>query len=87
MDPACASPGRAVRRGCEIGLIGVHFNLMLIGKSGRGSGGVAVWFIGLFLVSVVLGAIGGLLGLWIPVGERQRCWHGTFTAVCRYGHF
>ena len=82
MDPACASPGRAVRRGCEIGLISACINLMLIGSLVGGSGGGAVWFIGLFLVSVVLGAIGGLLGLWIPVGERQRCWHGTFTAVC-----
>jgi cytochrome c oxidase assembly protein subunit 15 len=82
MDPGCSTPARAVRRGCEVGLISACINLMLIGSLVGGSGSGAVWFLGLFLVSIVLGAVGGLIGLLRSGSGAPRCWHGTFTAVC-----
>ena len=82
MDVDCSTPARAVRRGCEVGVISACINLMLIGSIIGGSGAAGLWFIGLFAVSTVLGAVGGLLGLHIRGVGGNRIWHGAFATVC-----
>ncbi|MDG2292787.1 MAG: COX15/CtaA family protein [Phycisphaerales bacterium] len=86
LDTQCHSISRAVRRGLEIGFISACINLMLVGSLVGGSGDVGIWFIGLFGASLVLGAVGGLLGGWMRSahsGSRSPIvWHGAFAAVC-----
>ena len=80
----CRTWSRSLRRGVEIGVISACINLMLVGSLVDADGAsAAVWFTGLFVVSMVLGALGGLLGRLIKVPDvSQVNWVGALAAVC-----
>ena len=73
---------RSVLRGIEVGFVSACINLMLVGSLVDGSS-AAVWFLGLFGVSIVLGALGGLLGTVLPRFDASHVnWVGMLAAVC-----
>ena len=74
----------SLRRGVEIGLVSACINLMLVGSLVDADGASAgVWFTGLFVVSIVLGGFGGLLGTLARRLDVSRVnWVGALAAVC-----
>ncbi|MAB84202.1 MAG: hypothetical protein CMJ24_12330 [Phycisphaerae bacterium] len=79
-----ADVGRALRRGIEVGCISACINLLLIGSLVDAEGSsAAIWFIGLFGASILLGGIGGVVGAFLPRVDSSRInWVGVLAAVC-----
>ncbi|MEE2719969.1 MAG: COX15/CtaA family protein [Planctomycetota bacterium] len=75
---------RSLRLGIEIGLVSACINLMLVGSLVDADGASAgVWFGGLFVVSIILGGFGGLLGTVAKRLDVSRVnWVGALAAVC-----
>lgn len=73
-------------RGGWVGLVSAILNLLLVGSliGGASQGGMAAWFFGLFLGSMIVGAIGGLIGSrvqQIPGDRFSGNWLGAFAFV------
>ncbi|MCH2132537.1 MAG: COX15/CtaA family protein [Phycisphaerales bacterium] len=73
-------------RGGWVGLVSAVLNLLLIGSLlGRESGaGLATWILGLLAGSIVVGAVGGVIGAAARLGPGERFsgnWLGAFTLV------